>query len=115
MIDISEETSTKSCMDYAWVLVGCENMTEIPRQFTAVIGEQLCAIKIEVKCSWGGVPREAAPPTTKEGLDVTATPASVGDMGTSEVGLVGSPDRSFAGVALHPAGNRCSYMEKSGE
>lgn len=111
LIDISEETSTKSCMDYVRVLVGCENLVDIPREFNAVIGEQLCAIKIEVKCSWG-VPREMASSMVREGLDTSITSVLVGEMGTYGAGLVGTFDRPFTKIVLHLVGNWRSYIWK---
>lgn len=112
LIDISEETCMKSRMDCARVLVGCESLAAIPRQFTVIVREQLYAIRIEVKCSWG-MPRETVPSVVKEGMEVlTVTPVSVGEVGTSEVGLVCSTDRSCIGVVLHLAWSRRSYIWK---
>lgn len=112
LIDISKETSTKSCKDYARVLVGCENLSVIPHEFNAVIGEQLFAIKIEVKCSWG-VSRDVALLTTRKGLDASVTSVSVREAGTSGADLVGTSDRLFTRVVLHPTENWRSYIWKN--
>lgn len=49
LLDISEDTSKKLNMNYASVMVGCDSLSSIPCQFYAVIGGQLCNIKMEIK------------------------------------------------------------------
>lgn len=48
VIEINEETKKKSRLDCARMRVRCESTLLIPKEFSVVIGGQLCVLKIKI-------------------------------------------------------------------
>lgn len=106
VLDISEQTSKKTYLDFARVYVGCENLATIPRQFFAVMEDQLCSIKIEVTCKFDMIENTSPEKNLPIKFD---TALSVEEGGTPTVDKISASNRPSYGVTLHPAEARRSY------
>lgn len=50
LTDVDESTVKKINLEAATIKIGCDNEQSISKEFHAVIGNQLCKIKVKIQC-----------------------------------------------------------------
>lgn len=113
VINMNEDTSTKTRLDYARVLMGCKKLAAISRRFTVVLEKQMSAITIEINYKIE-VPGRGSSTTTAEinSNKIEVTIESVGDENWMIAGKICPSDWPIVDIVNLPTGKRGSYTGK---